>query len=186
MSNTEDESHPPPPAAFDPGWNDPPKFSYNPNVELVPKVKLNKRIAFPMGGFGNSSSNSKLSSSGLPMPFSNSGVPAYIDPTAEPSNYSTPPPPPPSIPLQKVDDGPEIIPSVPEQEQICSNKPAACKAVGNLITVCQTLEDNSEILSRLSVCQDQINEDALPAPILEHLIKIIQGNLVKFIIMNLY
>lgn len=41
--------------SHDPGWNDPPKLGYSPGVASgqPPKLNLNKRIAFPMAGTGN-------------------------------------------------------------------------------------------------------------------------------------
>lgn len=65
---------------FDPGWNDPPTFSYNTQQSTPnrPRNFLNKRVAFPLSG--NNSNPGCLPHMNLPkMP-------------------STPPVPPPSIP----------------------------------------------------------------------------------------
>ncbi|KAI5642299.1 steroid receptor RNA activator (SRA1) domain-containing protein [Phthorimaea operculella] len=37
-------------APFDPGWNDPPKLSYNPQIPAPSRTRLNKRVAFPLAG----------------------------------------------------------------------------------------------------------------------------------------
>ncbi|GBP13013.1 Steroid receptor RNA activator 1 [Eumeta japonica] len=59
-------------AAFDPGWNDPPTFSYNIQHTQAtrPRNFLNKRVAFPLTGANADNAPKSLSAlpSNLPMP----------------------------------------------------------------------------------------------------------------------
>ncbi|CAK1600106.1 unnamed protein product [Parnassius mnemosyne] len=45
--------------SFDPGWNDPPKFSYNAQQTTPnrPRNFLNKRVAFPLSGTGSTTTS---------------------------------------------------------------------------------------------------------------------------------
>ncbi|XP_068628940.1 steroid receptor RNA activator 1 [Battus philenor] len=56
---------------FDPGWNDPPKFSYNAQQTTPnrPRNFLNKRVAFPLSGTGSSPAPiAPINLPPLPMP----------------------------------------------------------------------------------------------------------------------
>lgn len=168
-------------APYDPGWNDPPKFEYNPS-ETTPKVKLNlnKRVAFPMTQSPGSTPNrtTELAPSGLPMPHSKNAPPLVIptqsgqpsDPTTERPSL---PPPPPSTLIRPPSTADAVTPAVQELSPD-DLKPRAVVAIEFLI---KAARDNSleEICSRLEVCQKEIDDHTLSPDVLKLLVRVNEG-----------
>lgn len=73
-------------AKCDPGWNDPPTFSYNaqPSPGTKPRLALNKRVAFPLQGTNSTTTPPNPLSSEVPpsipgMIPGNTNIPSFVN-----------------------------------------------------------------------------------------------------------
>ncbi|XP_053601222.1 steroid receptor RNA activator 1 [Plodia interpunctella] len=86
MENCNHSPNQPGKVPYDPGWNDPPKFSYNTQQATPnrPRNFLNKRVAFPLSGGGAvSTAQSPMSSPAIPSALP-STPPVKLPPRTEP------------------------------------------------------------------------------------------------------
>lgn len=142
-------------ASFDPGWNDPPVFSYDTTKAAGQSGKrgplLNKRVAFPLGPSSSGKPSTQSSASDAP-PLLPPVIPPNMPPSsAIPSGAKEP----------SASTSPTVIP--------CGNNEAVEKGVNVLNNILDTLpaedkREKDEIRKRLDVlrrmCSDnKLNDD---------------------------
>jgi len=141
----------------DPGWNDPPTFSYDKATEIQTNayrkgVTLNKRVAYPM-----STSNRPISTGG-------------IDPTLPPSNINVSQvlPPPSGIPT---------VSTLPTPEKTCDEENVHDRlqeVLGNFQKVCD-FEVEEEICKRIKLLENMWLEGKLNAVVQRRLLELSKG-----------
>lgn len=171
---SENNSVPEPPKA-DPGWNDPPKFTYDPDAG-TPKVKLNlnKRVAFPMSQSPASNgrpTKTELAPSGLPMPHSKNAPPLMMPESSSATSEARPLPPPPPVAVSVSSVPHKQFPGEMEELSLDDLGDKATSAIEFIIKVA-TENELGEISTRLEACQQGINDKALSHEVLRLLVQI--------------